>query len=46
MKYTYVLTCCLPAVEPDWECADWQAEWGKQSEWIKGGGGIINRQLA
>jgi hypothetical protein len=27
--------CCLPAQEPDWECADWQAKWGKHPEWIK-----------
>jgi hypothetical protein len=30
-----VCECCLPAVEPDYECADWQAEWGKQPDWIK-----------
>jgi hypothetical protein len=31
-----VCHCCLPAQEPDWECADWQAKNGKVPEWIKG----------
>jgi hypothetical protein len=30
-----VCECCLPAQEPDWECADWQAKHGKHPEWLK-----------
>jgi len=30
-----VCQCCLPAQEPDWECADWQAVNGKHPDFIK-----------